>query len=163
MSVYKQFFTTVALLCGVVTNAPAAGLFPHGCEVSGFGFQDQFVTFNDTGQQMYFLVENRSTLNIELERISTTPTFMTPKLQTKISAGEWAAFASDVDNTHFKCGIRNEENNVEQVRCSEVLSICQYPRVRFALSNMGTYWISTNKPQAQIIKESTNKGIYLKW
>lgn len=163
MFVYKKIFAVTTFLCGFALNTHAAGLFPRGCEVSGFGFQDQYVTFNDTGGQMYFLVENRSSLNIELERISTTPVFMTPKLQTKIAAGAWAAFASDVDSTHFKCGIRDAENNIQQISCVEVLGICQYPRVRFALSNMGTYWVSTNKPQAQVIKDSTSKGIYLKW
>lgn len=163
MSFCKQFITAATLLCGVFTTSYAENPFPRGCEASGFGFQQQFITFNDTGNQMYFLVENRSSYNIELERISTTPVFMTPKLQTKIAAGEWAALASDTDNTHFRCGIRNEENNLEEINCSAVLAICQYPRVRFALSNMGTYWVSTNKPQAQVIKDSTNKGIYLKW
>jgi hypothetical protein len=162
MSVPKRFFILSTLLCGIST-IHAASPFPHGCEPSGFGFQEQFITFNDTGRQKYFLVENYSSFDIELERISITPVFMTPKLQTKIASGQWAAFASDVDNTHFKCGVRNEQNDIEQISCAAVLHVCQYPRVRFALSNMGTYWVSTNKPQIQVIKESTNKGIYLKW
>lgn len=141
----------------------SSGIFPRGCESSGFAFQDQYITFNDTGRQMYFLVHNRSNVPLELERISTMPVFMTPKLQTKIASGEWAAFASDVDSTHFKCGIRNQDNEIEPIRCVEVLDVCQYPRVRFALSNMGTYWVSTNKPLTQVIQDSTQKGIYLKW
>ncbi len=162
MSVYKKIFTTI-ILFGLVGQVFAAGGFPRGCESSGFAFQDQYITFNDTGRQMYFLVQNRSGLNLELERISTTPAFMTPKLQTKIASGEWAAFASDLDSTHFKCGVRNQDNEIAPVRCVDVLAVCQYPRVRFALSNMGTYWVSTNKPLTQVIQDSTKKGIYLKW
>lgn len=162
MSIYTKIITTLAL-SSICQWSVADTIFPRGCEVSGFGFQNLYVTFNDTGEQTYFLVHNSSQLNIELERIAVKEAFMTPRLQTKLNANQWAAFASDVSNTHFKCFIRETENTITPVTCSDVLQVCQYPRVRFALSNMGSYWVSTNKPQQQVIKDSTVKGIYLKW
>lgn len=140
----------------------AAGLFPRGCEVSGFGFNDPHLLLNDTGNQTLYLIQNRSNIQIELEHIETHDVFMSPKLETKLGALQWAAFASDVSNMHFKCFTRVE--GVETpLNCREVLDVCQYPRVKFALSNMGSYWVSTNKPQSQVIKDATVKGIYLKW
>jgi len=85
------------------------------------------------------------------------------KLQTTFDPGQWAALASDQSNTHFQCLVRAEEDTLQQINCSKVLRICQYPRVKFALSNMGSYWVSTNKPQAKVIQDATKKGIYLKW
>jgi len=162
MSIYTKITTTLTLT--LLTNLSCAhAIFPRGCEVSGFGFQSLYVTLNDTGSQTFFLIQNHSNLNIELERITTKDAFMTPRLQAKINANQWAAFASNVSNTHFKCFIRDREDIITPVTCGSVLEVCQYPRVRYALSNMGTYWVSTNKPQQQVIKEATAKGIYLKW
>ncbi len=154
---------TMALaLSTLCANLSAAGDFPRGCEVSGFGFQDAKVLLNDTGEQTLYLIQNRSDTPIELERIESQEVFMSPKLQTKLGATQWAAFASDVSNTHFQCFTRVEDV-VTPLNCRDVLDVCQYPRVKFALSNMGSYWVSTNKPQPQVIKDATAKGIYLKW
>ncbi len=147
-----------ALLCAAASAEP----FPKGCEVSGFGFQDPFITFNDTDEQTLFFVQNQSNIKIQLERVVVKDAFMSPKLQTTFDPGQWAALASDQSNTHFQCLVRAEDT-LQQINCSKVLRICQYPRVKFALSNMGSYWVSTNKPQAKVIQDATKKGIYLKW
>jgi hypothetical protein len=154
------FFLALSMTC---SSLSAAGLFPRGCEVSGFGFQDPFVTLNDGGAQTLFLIQNHATTPIELKRIETHEAFMSPKLQTKIGVAQWAAFASDISNTHFQCSVQDEQGVSVRINCHDALDICQYPRVKFALSNMGSYWVSTNKPQAQVIQEATAKGIYLKW
>jgi hypothetical protein len=143
-------------------HSTAAGPFPRGCEVSGFGFQQSFITFNDTGSQTLYLIQNRSMSTIELERVNSEESFMSPRLQSKLTPNQWAAFASDVSNMHFRC-IRRMGEDVVPINCRDVLEICQYPRVRFALSNMGSYWVSTNKSLQQVINETTAKGIYLKW
>jgi len=140
----------------------ATGSFPRGCEVSGFGFQQSFVTFNDTGSQTLYLMQNRSMSSIELERINNEQSFMSPRLQSKLAPNQWAAFASDVSNMHFRC-IKRVEDTVVPLACRDVLEICQYPRVKFALSNMGSYWVSTNKSLQQVVNEAAAKGIYLKW
>ncbi len=136
--------------------------FPQGCENMGFGFDDPYVLFNDSDKQSFFLVQNHSDSTIELQRVETEDAFMSPKLQSKLNAGRWSAFASDIENIHFQC-ISNLDNNPTRINCREVLTICQYPRVKFALSNMGSYWVSTNKPQKQVIRESIKKGILLRW
>lgn len=165
MTFYKNL-TNIAicmLLNLVIGHANAAPLFPKGCEVTGFGFSKQFLIINEHGDQTLYLLQNRSDKQIELEHYETHPdVFMSPKLESKLAAGHWAAFASDVENMYFQCYIKNGENR-ELVNCSEALDVCQYPRVKFALSNMGNYWVSTDKPQAQVIKDATAKGIYLRW
>ena len=137
--------------------------FPKGCEVTGFGYSQKFLILNETGDQSYYLIQNHSNKQIEMEHFEKEPdVFMSPKLQSKIGPSRWAAFASDVSNTYFSC-FTYEGGEKVTIQCSDVLEVCQYPRVKFALSNMGNYWVSTNKYQSQVIKDSIKKGKFLRW
>lgn len=162
MSLFSNVTKTLAFSLILVNTVDAAALFPRGCEVSGFGYERDQVILNDSGQQSYYLVQNRTENKIELEREDSSEVFMSPPLQASLEPMNWAAFASDVKNVAFKCYQHNNEVT-SLVNCEDVLDICQYPRVRFALSNMGNYWISINKSQQDVIQESVAKGIYLKW
>ena len=161
MSINYKFMNTL-LLTSLFVNPLSASTFPRGCEVRGFGFQQNFLILNDKGQQAFYMVQNRSNKAIELEHVETKDVFMSPKLHSKLDAGQWAAFASDIQDLYFKCYIQNGEDTMT-LNCNEVLDICQYPRAKFALSNMGNYWVSTNKSQLQVIKDAAAKGIYLRW
>lgn len=136
--------------------------FPRGCEVTGFGYNGTNLVVNDKGGQTFYLIQNRCDHTIELRRFETQDVFMSPPLTAKIDPTHWAAFASDIESLHFQC-FDIKENEMKQVDCREVLDVCQYPRVKFALSNMGNYWVSVNKSQQTVINDSTAKGIYLRW
>jgi hypothetical protein len=154
--------STLYRLSALLLIPSIAFAFPQGCELSGFGYDDPYVIFNDSGNQTYYLIQNHSTANIQLQRVETEDTFMSPKLKSKLNPDKWSAFASDTSNVHFQCYSTTDEKPT-RVSCREVLTICQYPRVKFALSNMGSYWVSTNKPQKKIIHDSIKKGILLRW
>lgn len=145
-----------------ISSVTIASSFPHGCEVSGFGYNESYLTLNDNGQQAFYLIQNRSNKPIELELYETKESFMSPKLHSRVEPLNWSAFASDIQNQHFKCFTQEGENSAI-INCSDVLDVCQYPRVKFALSNMGSYWVSTNKEQGQVIKDAVAKGILLRW
>lgn len=162
MSLFNYVNKSVLLSALLVTTANAASNFPRGCEVTGFGFEQNFLVLNETGNQAYFLIQNRSNVKIELERHESEESFMSPPLQATFNPASWGAFASDVKNVTFKC-YQHSNENTSAINCSDVLEVCQYPRARFALSNMGNYWIASNKSQKDIIQDSVNKGIYLKW
>lgn len=136
--------------------------YPRGCEVKGFSFDFHYLILNPEGDQTFYLLQNVSPAQIELRRHETRNVFMSPVLLAHIDAGRWAAFASDEKNMQFKC-YSNENGESIQVDCRDVLDICQYPRVKFALSNMGNYWVATNKSQSRIIKDAISKGILLRW
>lgn len=163
MSFYKTILSISALIAFFCTSslATTAG-FPHGCEVTGFGFNQNFLVLNESGAQSFYLIQNRTNTPIELQRHETREVFMSPPLTAKLDVANWAAFASDVENQHFQCFAKEQENTVK-VDCRDVLEVCQYPRVKFALSNMGNYWVSVNKSQADVINEAANKGILLRW
>lgn len=162
MSLFKYVISSSIVLSSLTFGLSQASTFPRGCEVSGFGYDHNFLILNQSGEQSYYLIQNRSGNKIELERFETTDAFMTPPLQASLDADQWGAFASDVKNLNFKCYTHQKENTA-LIDCREVLDICQYPRVKFALSNMGNYWISINKTQSAVIQDSVAKGIYLKW
>ncbi|MCH9689136.1 MAG: enhanced entry protein EnhB [Gammaproteobacteria bacterium] len=159
MSLFRPILYSISILLFTPSLLFA---FPKGCESSGFGFDDPYVIFNDTGNQTFYLIQNHSDLKIELQRVETEDTFMSPKLQSKLNPDRWSAFASDTSNVHFQC-LSHANKTPTRISCHEVLTICQYPRVKFALSNMGSYWVSTNKPQGKVIRDSIKKGILLRW
>lgn len=150
------FFSTT-----LSAGKPASN-FPRGCEVTGFAYSQNLLILNESGDQSFYLMQNRSNTKIELERHELGDAFMSPPLQATIDPMNWAAFASDIKNLNFKC-YQQVNGNTANIDCRDVLEVCQYPRVKFALSNMGNYWISSNKTQYGIIQDSVAKGIYLKW
>ena len=139
-----------------------ATTLPRGCEVSGFGFNENYLILNDQDKQSFFLIQNHSNKPINLEAVEIKEVFMSPKLHVIIDPGLWAAFASDIANQHFKCFTTETETSTI-VNCHDALQVCQYPRVKFALSNMGNYWVSSNKEQGQVIHDAVTKGILLHW
>lgn len=164
MALHKKMIIFVICLVGLTGLVQAkSSFFPRGCEVKGFGYNEDYLILNDDGEQTFYLIQNHSTKQIEIEHHELEPeVFMSPKLESKISPNRWSAFASDVKNMYFSCFFI-EKNERVQTKCSEVLEICQYPRVKFALSNSGNYWVSTNKSQHQVVSESIRKGIFLRW
>ncbi|MDP3562055.1 MAG: enhanced entry protein EnhB [Legionellaceae bacterium] len=165
MSFYRKLATVLISMSSIALTGPthAANLFPRGCEVTGFGFSKNYLIVNEHGDQTFYLIQNHSDKQIEIEHYETqTDVFMSPKLESKLAPGHWSAFASDVANLYFQCIVQNGTER-QVINCSDVLDVCQYPRVKFALSNMGNYWVSTDKPQAQVIKDATAKGIFLHW
>ncbi|MDP1604655.1 MAG: enhanced entry protein EnhB [Legionella sp.] len=150
------------LFMGTLFNTTYANIFPRGCEVTGFGYNGMNLVVNNNGAQAFYLIQNRSLRPIELQRIEMRDVFMSPPLTAKLEPNKWAAFASDIQDFNFQC-FYVENDKSEKAECRDVLDICQYPRVKFALSNMGNYWVSVNKEQRQIINDATAKGIYLRW
>lgn len=162
MPLFNHINKAIVLTVLLINTADAASSFPRGCEVSGFGYNQNNLILNEDGEQAYYLIQNRSDAKVELERQETGDAFMSPPLQASLESMNWGAFASDVKNLNFKC-YKHVEDNTSVVDCRDVLDVCQYPRVKFALSNMGNYWISANKSQSAVIQDSVAKGIYLKW
>lgn len=161
-----MLYRSKRLLGLVIAVAFSTGIhaqpFPRGCEPTGYGYNGNYVVLNPEGRQTFFLIQNRTPTMIQLQRHETRDVFMSPRLEANLAPSAWAAFASDEPNFNFQCFTKNGEN-LNRISCSEVLNICQYPRARFALSNMGNYWVSTNRSQDLVIKEAVAKGIYLKW
>lgn len=158
--VNTKAFLVLGLGLGILGSAHA--LFPRGCERSGYGFDNGQLVMNPTGKQSFFMVQNTGNQSVQLQRLEHRDVFMSPPLTAKIDRENWAAFASDVSNFHFQCFVEDAEN-ITPVDCSRYVEVCSYPRVRFALSNMGNYWVAFNKTQTQVINEAVAKGIYLKW
>lgn len=160
MSVKSKILHISAFL--LLTTSVFGAPFPRGCEVQGFAFTGRDLLLNDKGMQTFYLVHNHTPQTIQLQRIVDPTAFMSPPLTARIATDQWAAFASDVQNLPFEC-VYVHDTGTTVVNCYEVVEICQYPRAKFALSNMGNYWLSVNKEQSAIINDAVKKGIYLRW
>lgn len=163
MSVKMQINCLFLLISLFYYSISMATGFPNGCKITeDFGWSGAEVLLNETGRQAFYLIRNKSNSIIELQRNETREVFMSPPLLATIRPGNSAAFASDTPNLRFKC-YKQEATNTELTECQAALDICHYPFARFAASNMGTYWVSTDKPQGSVIQDSVAKGIYLRW
>lgn len=147
--------------CLLGLNVFAEG-FPRGCEARDYQFIDYDLVLNKTGDQQLFLIQNRSSISVALGRRQGADDFMSPSLSAKLDPGRWAAFASDMPHLYFECHI-TEGEKARKIDCAQVLDVCEYPRAKFALSNMGNYWVSANKSRYDIVQDAASKGIYLHW
>lgn len=174
MIILRTLFHSSLLSLALFSQVYAA-TFPHGCEVKGFSYDGRVLSLNDTGAQTFYLLQNINSQPIELRRVEEKDVFMSPPLIARLQPENWAAFASDIQNMQFECLLTSPNAEASEltseipnpklktVDCRDVLEVCQYPRVKFALSNMGNYWVSTNKPQRQVINDAAAKGILLRW
>jgi hypothetical protein len=156
----KQLTCFITLI--MTSTLAISAQFPRGCNVQGYAFNTNFLILNDQGNQEFYLIHNSTHEPVILELHETEEAFMSPKLHSTIDPLRWSAFASDIKNQHFKC-FTTDGDNTKVLDCGKVLEVCQYPRVKFALSNMGNYWVSSNKEQRLVIKDAIAKGIWLKW
>lgn len=159
---YRCFLYILRIALLFLFNSAYSEPFPRGCEVRGFGYNEGHLVVNETGNQSFYLIQNHSARPIKMQRVETRDVFMSPPLTAQLEPSNWAAFASDVSNFHFEC-LTTENETITAIDCRDVLEICEYPRVKFALSNMGNYWVSVNKTQQEVINNAVGKGIYLKW
>jgi len=151
------------ILCLFLFQAAAfAADLPHGCERVGFLHHGRDLVLNANGKQTFYLLKNNAREPITIERHTPEDAFMAPSMKIVLTPNQWAAFASDTTNLRFQCSAQNTEE-VTPISCEAALDICQYPRAKFALSNMGTYWVSKNHPLPAVIREAVKKGILLRW
>ena len=148
----------------VSLNALAIPLkgFPKVCETIGYEFAGDKLVLNQQGDQTIYFLQNISAAIIEIEHKESTPDFMAVGWQAKLNYKKWASFAVQEKNMNFRCHIV-EKGKRSLTDCQQVLRLCQYPRVKFALSNQGTYWISINKSLRKAMSNAINKGILLRW
>lgn len=81
-----HFINKSALLSAILwCSTQSVHAFPKGCEVSGFGYNQNYLIVNVTGKQSYYLVQNRSDTKIELEHQSADDSFMNPPCMQPLS------------------------------------------------------------------------------
>ena len=158
----RKLIKGIGLFSTILPVLSFAESFPRGCEATGYYYQEKRIILNDDGKQKLYFFHNISKDMIEIERHETRDVFMSPTLKVKLQPGRWAAFASDIKQINFKCFINKDEQRIP-FECSDVIDVCQYPRVKFALSNMGNYWADGDKSLRQIMQTCNKKGILLRW
>jgi hypothetical protein len=141
--------------------------YPKGCVPVDYTYSVDDVVLNESGVQRVYFFNNHGHQPVELVRHEDSDAEMNPSLNAKLDPGGWSAFASNIAYLYFSCYVPKsaEDGNISRfkVRCQDVIDICAYPRAKFAVSNEGNYWITSNKPQMDILKEVAAKGIYLHW
>ena len=82
--------------------------------------------------------------------------------QARLNKNMWATIAISEENMNFNCN-HISKGQIKLINCANAIRICQYPRVKFTLSNLGTYWIAKNKTLRNSMSKAIKKGILLSW
>lgn len=157
---YRLFFMLTLVVPSFVS---AATIFPHGCESTDFQFHQGNLILNPQGEQRLFMIYNHTLSQLEIKRFLSEDEFMMANFLVYLGAGNWSAFASNITNLQFECSSKTEDGATTKVDCAQFLDVCVYPRAKFAVSNMGNYWVSANKQQQDVVNDAATKGIYLHW
>ncbi len=134
----KSVSRIISLILVLPYCAHAALGLPRGCETIGYEFRDGALVLNQLGEQTIYFIQNIRQSNIHLKHGKSNNEFMKLGWQAQLSHQRWAAIAVSEKDMDFKCEILNK-GQANPINCQTAIRICQYPRVKFALSNQGTY------------------------
>lgn len=164
-SLFHHRITALLCICcffSLNTYAKNLAPFPKGCEVMGFQWDSPRLRLNQLGEQTIYFIQNISNKLITINHKSSQPFFMDMGLHAALKKNKWLSLAVNEQEMKLSCSSVSA-NSEKVIPCEENIRICQYPRVKFALSNQGTYLIAKNASLRQAMRKAINKGILLKW
>lgn len=146
----------------------AATTFPRGCEAVGFQYINNEIKLqpvkNEKNEvQTLYLLHNQAKFIIEVQNKVDKELIVAPIWKVSLRQKRWAAFAIDKKSILFNCKKPERNGTVAAINCQDVLAICQYPRAKFSLSNLGTYWVTNNRSKNEVVRRASGKGILLRW
>ena len=148
------------------SSAKPTAKFPHGCKEVGYVFENSRVILRpmviDSKQTLYFFY-NKSYYEIYLKYQKPSHLTFSADHKTYIDGDRWTALAMDESEMQFTCSLVNGTRPMGQIDCARVLEVCQYPRAKFADSNMGIYWVIENSGLWRTIRKAIEVGILLRW
>jgi hypothetical protein len=155
-----KFIKHMSIFLGlfIILSSAYAKKFPRGCEEVGFHFENQEIILNENNQQNIYFIENNTKKTMHLKYDEKKNVFMSVGWEAELNPKKWVVFASDQQAQHFQCFTKKQ-----QVMCHQSLRVCSYPRVKFATSNQGSYWIAKNVSLYQGKRQAIRKGILLRW
>ena len=65
MNKTAQFIFLILTIC---TTLAFGAKYPRGCEVKGFGYNENYLILNDLGKQTFYLLKNETDQTIKLKR-----------------------------------------------------------------------------------------------
>lgn len=162
----RVLLSVVLSLAFLANSAMAARDFPRGCEAIGYEFQDGQLVLQpkpEEGQQALYMIHNISNDNIVIANEPPEDAIVAAVWETDVKRYRWASFAMNKSDVRFNCNVVKYRDDKQKVNCADVVKVCTYPRAKFALGNMGTYWVTTNKSQSDAVRKAIQKGILLRW
>lgn len=184
--VFLSIISSLLLLHYQLIQAKDSSL-PTGCKRIGYLFSHKIVVlypkkFNKK-QGLYFFYNKTSSEIVNLYQMRTGNEPFTMYLNNVINVNEWGGFSSNESKVKFICTIKKEDksksketkfstnnllttNNSQYgriVNCYDVLDVCQFPNVKYANNNEGSYWAVTSNSLENAIQEIIEQGILLRW
>lgn len=141
--------------------------YPTGCSPIGFKFSNGVLVLApvhkaEAQQQVIYFIQNKSKQDILFtdQRDSNLPYIM--HNNNSLKSNLWAVFAAD-SKTKFICSKTDKAQTVQSILdCEDLVKVCEYANVKFALNNRGNYWATSNMSMSEAIREIVHQGILLK-
>ncbi len=141
--------------------------YPTGCKTVGYKFSNGAMILTPVGDnqpQTIYFIQNKSNQDIALmqQRNGTEPYIM--HHDNMLKANQWAAFATNLRDVKFICiNSKDTTTTIKSILdCGNILKVCEYPNVKFPISNRGSYWAATNMSMSELVHEVIHQGMLLK-
>lgn len=152
-----------ALLSATCWSAAEPKAFPRGCKPVGFSYADGKLILTPVSEssrvQTIFLLHNHGAQSLQFRSEKLPDQDFAPQYIHTMEADQWSAFSMSSHRLQFVCS----SHESSPINCAESLSICQYPRAKFADHNSGTYWLKSASTLQEMIQIIVDDGILLRW
>lgn len=135
---------------------------PNNCLNTEYKYEaGQLILSPEIGEeiQRLYLVRNNSPNTLVLSHTN-EDYLISLGWKSTIDRDHWSAFGVDEPGFAIDC-LRKESDDTIPVACEEVVEVCYLPNTRFALSSLGSFWLSENKQLNQVLVETRRKGVKL--
>lgn len=145
-----------------ISNSWGAPKPPNNCLDSQYQYIDEQLLLSPLVTepiQRLYLVKNTSPDTVILTHTN-EDYLVSLGWRSKIDKDRWSAFGVDTSDFLIDCK-RQDGETILPIACEAVLAVCYIPDTRFALSSLGSFWVSENKPLNQALVEVRRKGVKL--
>lgn len=151
-------FLSVILCCVISMGVRAQEVYPRGCVP--WPIRDAMPNIT-TKQPLMLMLHNLSDADLWVTRPASNQGAQAG-FSSLLQAGKWSALAINQDNASLplQC-IESKPGHEQAIPCSDVLAICQWPKVTFPEANAGIFWAGENMLLAPIQAYLARQGYVL--
>jgi len=134
----------------------AEDILPIGCRP--FPINGAIATLSTKTTDL-FMIHNLSNADLWLTRPISDPS-ASAGFSSRLQADLWSALLLREPSFEISC-IESKPGHEQQVACSEVLALCQWPNMKAPKSLPGTFWAGENKPLSALTAYLGRRGFVL--
>ncbi len=151
-------FLSIILFCVLSNGTQAQEVYPKGC--IPWPIHDAMPLITST-KPIILMLHNLSDADLWVTRPSSDQGAQAG-FSSLVQVGKWSALVINQDNASLplKC-IESKPGHEQQIPCSDVLAICQWPKTKFPEASSGIFWAGENMNLAPLQAYLARQGYVL--